>query len=115
MSATQTAPVSAAPDALNRLMPPDEAAVHLADDFRRIACRLWPSRVRSVREDLVQEMTLAVLSVGAPLSARKFRSIALWHAINYLHREERHERLELKPHADLCKMSDSRQRVTLHG
>jgi hypothetical protein len=94
------------------LLTSQEAVESLANTFKRMARKLWPSNERSVQEDLVQEMNLACLSVRVPMKAKTFISVAFCRAVDYLDREARHERLLILPHEKLVKLSDHRRYTT---
>ena len=91
---------------------PEQAVEQLAPLFRRVARRLWPSRQRCLRDDLVQEMNLACLAVKKPMPASYFYSRAVNDAIDFLIHEKRHDRLKLMPHKDVCEIIEAGQRLS---
>ena len=62
---------------------PRAAAVELQPEFRSLARQLCP-RDKSTQDDLVQEMSLAVLLTREPQTASTFRLVATWRATDYL-------------------------------
>ncbi len=104
MNATIDVPVKQA-----KLLTSTEAVELLASKFKRIARRLWPSNERRIKEDLVQEMNLACLKVSVPMTAKTFTAVAISRAIDYLDREERHERLTMMAPDKLALLSDRQQ------
>ena len=65
------------------MLAPRAAAVELREDFTRLAVALSP-KDRSTRDDLVQEMCLAVLLCRDDQTRSFYISAALWRARDYL-------------------------------
>ena len=62
---------------------PRVAALEMQPEFRSIARQLAP-RDPSTQDDLIQEMTLAVLLINQPQTRSFYRVVACWRAIDYL-------------------------------
>lgn len=68
-----------------RLFEPADAVERLHASFRAVARRMAP-RDAWLREDLAQEMALAVLSLKRPRTLARFRTWAAWRARDYVRR-----------------------------
>ena len=79
----------AAPPAVTRkmLLMPHEAAERLLPKFKKTARHLRPNDPL-MRQDLVQEMCLACLTIRIPMSLSSFCAHAVRRALNYLEKEE---------------------------
>ena len=94
------------------LIHPRTAVMEMQDEFRSIARQLCP-RDKSTQDDLVQEMSLAVLLIREPQTRSSFRLVAGWRATDYLRwwrkerdaktPEEKNEEAELtSPELEKC-------------
>lgn len=68
-----------------RLFDPADAVERLHGSFRAVARRIAP-RDAWLREDLAQEMALAVLALKRPRTLARFRTWAAWRARDYARR-----------------------------
>ncbi|MCK6470184.1 MAG: hypothetical protein L6R28_00440 [Planctomycetes bacterium] len=68
-----------------RLFDPADAVERLHASFRAVARRIAP-RDAFLREDLAQEMALAVLALKRPRTLARFRTWAAWRARDYVRR-----------------------------
>ena len=82
--ATQPDPAVIENFAPNSELSPAEAVLLLQTRFRRAARKL--ARDRNLADDLVQEMSLAVLYCKKPGTLSWFRQLGLWRAVDYLRR-----------------------------
>jgi excisionase family DNA binding protein len=83
------------PNGPTKLISPDEMAVKYRLKFRRYALMLVPDD-RTLRDDLVQEMSLAVLEHGQPASRKFFLKRALWRAKDYIEYEKERGMISLE-------------------